>query len=682
MLEIKDEEKKRDDQEQDSSSGKEDYDEEFKCCICLDLVYKPVVLECGHMSCFWCVYNSMGEITTSSCPVCRHTYDHFPRICKMLHYVILDLYPAVYKRRELQVKEEEEKRGKFSPHLWHIKYGKKLDEHLLCASCNRLLYQPVVLNCGHVHCEECIHYQLYKCPVCECLQPNGFVNKCFALEHLIRLHLPEEFEERKLSSLWSTIRQRDSTEVQKHNDEVATVHCANLVFPAWVTGDGPVVHYKSGCDHCGMLPVTGNRYHCRDCNGTSGFDLCGECYENSLNLPGRFNQEHNSKHEFNKISGSRISYAGFLQINENTRIITPYITEECLEEEGESKKWISSKGSSDYQSKCRSSKGPSDDESKSMRTSTGPSHQLLVTFKNNLENFEMRRCLLSELVDHNSCVSIDLDYPKKPHRCIEIVSSCKGLVCFVFDEEFVILWNPSTEKFRELPTYDPDVYGNDAYLVYGFGYDAYSKDFKVVSILCHNSGLNTYETDVRVFGLKSGKWRQVEAFPFGVVPNIPYGPLDYPGQFTNGSLHWLTTQSTISSPIIVSFNLKSERFGVVLQPIYDLLNDTEHTLLLGTLRHSLCVFCNYEDTRADLWIQNEYGVKDSWTKLLSMPALSAPPALLYMSEKRDIVFGIGSNIVVYSCEDGKFKVVEIPEIADCDCFEATTYTESMFPCTD
>lgn len=383
--------KKNLDQDQDSSSAIEDFDEELKCCVCLDLVYKPIVLSCGHTSCFWCVYNTMGEITRSYCPVCRHPFEHFPRICKMLHCVILELNPRVYKRRELQVKEEERKMSMFSPHLWHIHSGEKLltRKHVLCASCNRLLYRPVVLNCGHVYCEECIvgpNYQLCKCSVCECLHPNGFPNKCFVLEHLIRLHLPEEFAERKLSSLGSTIRQFDSLEVQKHKDEIRLVPLrANVRVPAWVIGDGPVVHYGSGCDHCGMLPVTGNRYNCRDCDGTVGFDLCEQCYRSSLNLPGRFNQQHNSEHKFNKIGGARITFTGVLEFDENDPLIlTPYyISEECLaypedrEQHGstgpdDDSKRRSSKGSSDDEFKRKSSKGPSDDDSQSMRSSKGP----------------------------------------------------------------------------------------------------------------------------------------------------------------------------------------------------------------------------------------------------------------------------------------------------------------------
>ncbi|KAK1375563.1 hypothetical protein POM88_031756 [Heracleum sosnowskyi] len=277
--------------DRDSSNPMDDYDEELKCCVCLDLVYKPVVLSCGHMACFWCLYQTMGHVYTSYCPVCRSPFGNFPRICKTLHIAVLQLYPRVHKRRELQVREEEREYEMFSPHIWNIHSGEKLltCNHVLCESCKKLLLQPVVLNCGHVHCEECLvgSSQFCKCSVCKSLHPNGFPKKCFALEHLIKLHLPKDYAERKLSSLGISIR-HDSTAFQKRI-ELKTVPCASstsICFPAWVIGHGPVVHYSSGCDQCGMLPLIGNRYHCRDCNGTSGFDLCEQCFRNFLNLPG------------------------------------------------------------------------------------------------------------------------------------------------------------------------------------------------------------------------------------------------------------------------------------------------------------------------------------------------------------------------------------------------------------
>ncbi|KAG5567295.1 hypothetical protein RHGRI_002753 [Rhododendron griersonianum] len=110
--------------ESDDVESGEQISESFICCVCLDLLYKPVVLGCGHVSCFWCVHRAMNGLYESHCPICRHPYGHFPTICQMLHFLLLKMYPVAYKTRESHILEEEKKTGCFSP---------KVDD-LLCAS--------------------------------------------------------------------------------------------------------------------------------------------------------------------------------------------------------------------------------------------------------------------------------------------------------------------------------------------------------------------------------------------------------------------------------------------------------------------------------------------------------------------------------------------------------------------
>ncbi|KAG4924854.1 hypothetical protein AAZX31_18G155300 [Glycine max] len=93
----------------------EEIPDSFVCCVCLDLLYKPIVLSCGHICCFWCVYNSMNCLRESQCPVCRNQYYHFPTVCQLLHFLLLKIYTAAYKRRENQTLEEEKQSGFYSP---------------------------------------------------------------------------------------------------------------------------------------------------------------------------------------------------------------------------------------------------------------------------------------------------------------------------------------------------------------------------------------------------------------------------------------------------------------------------------------------------------------------------------------------------------------------------------------
>ncbi|GLU07913.1 hypothetical protein SLE2022_248520 [Rubroshorea leprosula] len=98
-----------------AAESEEIISDSFTCCVCLDLLYKPIVLDCGHISCFWCVHKSMSSRSESHCPICRNPYGHFPNICWMLHFLLLKTYPLAYKIREKQILEEEKKIDIFSP---------------------------------------------------------------------------------------------------------------------------------------------------------------------------------------------------------------------------------------------------------------------------------------------------------------------------------------------------------------------------------------------------------------------------------------------------------------------------------------------------------------------------------------------------------------------------------------
>nr|CAB3450395.1 unnamed protein product [Digitaria exilis] len=174
-------------------------DPQFMCCVCLDLLYKPIVISCGHMSCFWCVHKAMHTYQ-SQCAVCRQPYKHFPSICQLMHHLLLKLEPADYKRREKEVLEEEK------------------------------------------------HMQTYSPQIIE------FIN----------------------SKNSGTSSAKGSS--RAHHEDLSDVHVG------------------IGCDSCGAYPIRGKRYKCRDCTEVIGFDLCGECYNSSLKLPGRFNQQHTPDH--------------------------------------------------------------------------------------------------------------------------------------------------------------------------------------------------------------------------------------------------------------------------------------------------------------------------------------------------------------------------------------------------
>ncbi|PIN11554.1 hypothetical protein CDL12_15837 [Handroanthus impetiginosus] len=324
----------------------------------------------------------------SRCPVCRHPYNHFPRICSLLHFLLLKLYPSAYKRRERQVAEEEKESGHASPQFEErlpesncnemldvrdassplsgsvdvefsstsghnslvqdfskislpyrdnntalamtlsyrdtdeancmVKHAETkgtlkqvLVTDLQCAVCKQLLFRPVVLNCGHVHCEACTSTQqdsVCKCPVCQCPHPSGFPNVCLVLEDFLEKHFPEEYSARKRSSAPSQKATPSESSMKKREQASQCSSKLTKAFLSGRSGHGPEVHPWVGCDYCGMYPIIGKRYKCTDCFEKMGFDLCEGCYNSSSKLPGRFNQQHTEEHRFTVVPPSNLRY--------------------------------------------------------------------------------------------------------------------------------------------------------------------------------------------------------------------------------------------------------------------------------------------------------------------------------------------------------------------------------------
>jgi hypothetical protein len=177
---------------------------------------------------------------------------------------------------------------------------------VLCGLCKELLYKPLVLNCGHVYCESCIinPSNMINCQACQCVQPNGFPKVCLVLDHFLEDRFSIEYTARRSAVLNLAGSQcgnstKRSTEDQEPDAEHSRFKQLRL---------GKKVHVGFGCDHCGLCPITGKRYHCNDCIESPGFDLCELCYDNrSSNRPGRFNLQHKLEHELKLVDTASTS---------------------------------------------------------------------------------------------------------------------------------------------------------------------------------------------------------------------------------------------------------------------------------------------------------------------------------------------------------------------------------------
>nr|XP_016491769.1 PREDICTED: F-box protein CPR30-like [Nicotiana tabacum] len=162
---------------------------------------------------------------------------------------------------------------------------------------------------------------------------------------------------------------------------------------------------------------------------------------------------------------------------------------------------------------------------------------------------------------------------------------------------------------------------------FGFGYDVVNNDYKVVRI---GQFVGTEKgplcSDVKVYSLKSNSWKGVDKeFPYYVRNK------EEPGTYLNGALHWVVS-SEIKIPLqqlIVAFDLETETCRIVPHPPY---TNERLSVKLEVLGGCLCTFHSFWDDffydewgnldrgldHMDIWVMKEYGVKDSWTKIMSI----------------------------------------------------------------
>ncbi|XP_047321614.1 F-box/kelch-repeat protein At3g23880-like [Impatiens glandulifera] len=288
-------------------------------------------------------------------------------------------------------------------------------------------------------------------------------------------------------------------------------------------------------------------------------------------------------------------------------------------------------------------------------------------------HFDVKSCSLSSVLHGESPISIHaLDYPMKhPHRSVWIVGSVNGLVCIAIDEADVFLWNPSTRKSKRLP-HSGVRKRRGQYTIYGFGYDESSFEYKVVVIYCVVGNQGSYETEVKIYGLKSDSWRSIGDFTKGT-------PLDDSGKFVSGSLHWAASSEMglNYSWNIVSFDLAKETYSEISQPYY---GEGVSDSMLGVLNGCLGLLCNFGGIKADVWVMKEHGKVESWSKLFSIPYLNEPEtfqysAPLFISRKNEVLLVFGSRLVLYNIES---NIVSYPVVQNFSyCLEVDTYIESL-----
>ncbi|XP_071705111.1 F-box protein CPR1-like [Rutidosis leptorrhynchoides] len=193
-----------------------------------------------------------------------------------------------------------------------------------------------------------------------------------------------------------------------------------------------------------------------------------------------------------------------------------------------------------------------------------------------------------------------------------------SLYCQDYVRRMLVILNPTTREYVELPKCD---YGSgimhSRYNI-GFFYDAETDDYKVVTIfrVHRSSNIHTGCIYVDVYSLRTNTWTR--------------GPNDL--------------------PIIVAFCLSNEKFSEVPLP-----NDvgilSKYEFKLYTFDGKLSIFRGVE-----IWLMKEYGVKESWTKII-LHGLDETPISVHQPKifnyNGKVLLVNNDQMLMYDIEEGK-----------------------------
>ncbi|XP_057753078.1 F-box protein CPR1-like [Arachis stenosperma] len=330
---------------------------------------------------------------------------------------------------------------------------------------------------------------------------------------------------------------------------------------------------------------------------------------------------------------------------------------------------------------------------KSWRSLIDSTHFILLHLRTSLSSHSHSTLVLrrdSELYQVNLGTldrAIELNHPLMCYsNSIKVLGSCNGLLCLCNVAEDIALWNPNIRKHRLLPYLPAERRERDTTLfaarVYGFGYDSFSEDYKLVRISYFvDLHSRTFYSHVKLYSLRVDSWKS--------LPNMPYGLCcaRTMGVFVGGALHWVVTRKLEPDQpdLIVAFDLRLESFNEVPLPETGNVNGN-FEMDVSLLGGCLCMVEHRGSTRIDVWVMEEYGSVDSWCKLFSLTehhnlrSLKSVKPLAYSGDgDRVLMEHDHKKLCWYSLKDKVVSEAKIPGMPHL--IEATVYVGTLVPPT-
>ncbi|KAL9670473.1 hypothetical protein QQ045_008026 [Rhodiola kirilowii] len=235
------------------------------------------------------------------------------------------------------------------------------------------------------------------------------------------------------------------------------------------------------------------------------------------------------------------------------------------------------------------------------------------------------------VVDRSICEVV----PMKLDFCSdEVIGSCNGLFCnYSYKLKKFMVWNPSTGVREYVDDCYHPTYWN-WWSVVGFGNEndgSATDGFKIVRLTWakrNNSNEEYYAphiaVEVRIFTLGGRGWRNS-------VVMVPMMHLLWDGLYFKGALHWVDTHPSMPAAGvkrgIVVFSLRKEKFEQIM-PLPECDDDIklrhfQLTVMCGRLAVFYCSPFWSNSSTFEIWVMERYGVKESWTKQVTITGLES-----------------------------------------------------------
>ncbi|KAF9602110.1 hypothetical protein IFM89_025155 [Coptis chinensis] len=315
--------------------------------------------------------------------------------------------------------------------------------------------------------------------------------------------------------------------------------------------------------------------------------------------------------------------------------------------------------------------------------------------------------------DSISIGDIDLPDILKEDRCTYIIASCNGLVCLFHDlispfnhcgvSTDVSLWNPATKQFRLLPS-SPSATAyqrkNSEKVVgvsLGFGFDAKNSDYKVIRFIFMEGIPLGSCLLVELYSLSTDSWRTIDVVLTDeiVLPDTCVRSCSQ-ALYRNEIFCWLGTGNLRENGslkgnqrMILSFDFGNQVFGSM--PLPDSMKSI-HCLhcfedkVLAILRENIAciVLCSLTpeittwDYDFEIWVMNEFGVKESWTKLYTVGPFSIPRQKGFSKNGEFLFTSDSTCLCLYDLFTREKKIIRIEDFGS---IQVVFYKESLVSTT-